>query len=117
MSSNIRIVKVCQYCNMEFEARKTTSKTCTDYCAKMYYKQRKRAAKIDAAIVETKALKLKPFEDIKAKEFLTVSDTAKLINCSRQTVYTLINNGTIKAVNLAIKKTLIKRSEIDKMFV
>ena len=117
MSSNIRITKVCQYCNMEFEARKTTSKTCSDHCAKMNYKAKQRAMKIDDAIQETQTIKQKPVEDLKAKEFLTVKDVSKLLNCSIRTAYYLIERGYIKAVNLSERKTLIKRSEIDKMFV
>lgn len=97
-------------------ARKTTSRTCSDDCAKRLYKQRKRAEKVEGAAQETIRIVSKPLEELKAKEFLTVRDAAKLINCSRQTLYSLIANGTIKAVNLATKKTIIKRSEIDKLF-
>jgi len=55
-------------------------------------------------------------DDLRTKEFLTVKDVAKLLNCSIRTAYHLIEKGTIKAVNLAQRKTLIKRSEIDKLF-
>jgi len=55
-------------------------------------------------------------EIIKAKEFLTLRDVSKLLNCSIRTIYYLIENGKIKAVNLSQRKTLIKRSEIDILF-
>lgn len=116
MSSNIRIIKICQHCGKEFEARKTTSKTCSDHCAKMFYKAKQRAAKIEASNTETRLIKMKPIEDLKAKEFLTVPDLAKLLSCSKRTAYYLIEKGNIKAVNIAQRKTLIKRSEIDKLF-
>src|SRR5215210_4206306 len=115
MSSNIRVNKICEYCKKEFEARKTTSKTCSDYCAKMLYKANQKAAKIEASNTATR-IKMKPIEDLKAKEFLTVPDVAKLLNCSKRTAYYLIERGNIKAVNIAQRKTLIKRSEIDKLF-
>jgi len=117
VSSNIRINRICQYCGKDFEARKTTSKTCSDYCAKMLYKQKQRLAKIEASNTETKVVKAKPLEAIKEKEFLTVRNVAKLLNCSRQTVYDIIKKGGIKAINLKVKKTIIKRSEIDKLFI
>jgi excisionase family DNA binding protein len=117
MSSNIRVNKICQYCGKEFEARKTTSKTCSDHCAKMLYKQKLRTLRIEEATVETRLIKMKPIEDLKAKEFLTVREVAQLLNCSRQTVYDIINRGGLKAVNLKVKKTTVKRSEIDKLFV
>jgi len=55
-------------------------------------------------------------ETIKTKEFLTVRDVATLLNCSVRSVYLYIESGNIKAVNLAERKTLVKRSEIDKLF-
>lgn len=116
MSSNIRVNKICAYCQKEFEARTTVTKTCSDHCAKMSYKARQRAKKIEGAIKETNTIKTKPIADLKAKEFLTVRDVSKLLNCSIRTAYYLIDKGNIKAVNLAQRKTLIKRSEIDKLF-
>jgi len=116
MSSNIRVNKICRYCEKEFEARKTSSKTCSDSCAKMLYKARKRSVKIEGVVKETQAIKAKPIEALKAKAFLSVNDTAELLSCSRQTIYSLINTGKIKGVNIKIKKTLIARSEINKLF-
>lgn len=116
MSSNIRIQKICQHCGKGFEARKTTSKTCSDHCAKMYYKTKQRTAKVEASNTETQRIKSQPIEQLKAKEFLTVRDVAKLLNCSIRTAYRLIEQGNIKAVNIAQRKTLVKRSDIDKLF-
>jgi excisionase family DNA binding protein len=116
MSSNIRVNKICEYCQKEFEARKTTTKTCSDNCAKLLYKAKQKALKIETVQFETRRIKAKPIEDLKAKEFLTVRDLARLLNCSKRTAYYLIENGNIKAVNIAQRKTLIKRSEIDKLF-
>jgi len=116
MSSNIRVNRVCQFCGKEFEARTTVTKTCSDYCAKRLYKQNQKAAKIEKSNSKTVSIRSKPLEDLKSKEFLTVKDLAMLLNCSRRTAYYLISNGSIKAVNLAKRKTLIKRSEIDKLF-
>ena len=116
MSSNIRVNKICEHCKKEFEARKTTSKTCSDYCAKMLYKSKQRAEKIEAVQTQTQRIISKPIEDLKGKEFLTVKDVSKLLNCSIRTAYYLIDRGNIKAVNIAQRKTLIKRSEIDKLF-
>lgn len=54
--------------------------------------------------------------ELKAKEFLLVRDAAVLLNSSRQTIYSLIKAGKIKAKNILQKKTLIPRTEIDKLF-
>lgn len=116
MSSNIEVQKICEYCGKEFTARKTTSKTCSDRCAKRYYKQRKRAAKIEETTKTTIKIKNKPIEEIKAKEFLTVQDVATLLNCSARSVYYYIESGKLKAVNLGQRITRVKRSDLDKLF-
>ena len=116
MSSNIRITRVCEFCGKDFEARTTVTKCCSDYCAKRAYKARKKAEKVQASHIEVKEIKARPIEYIKAKEFLTVRDAARLLNCSRQTIYNLINSGSLKAKNIKLKKTLIPRSEIDNLF-
>lgn len=115
MSSNIKIQKICQYCGNEFTARTTVTKYCSDVCAKRAYKAQKRSEKINASKNETHRIKSYPIEQIKSKEFLTVRDVATLLNCSRQTIYNLINSGNLKAKNIKIKKTLVRRSEIDRL--
>jgi excisionase family DNA binding protein len=116
MSSNIKIQRICQHCNNEFTARTTVTKYCGDNCAKRAYKVRIKTNKIIQSDTETAAIKNKPIEDLKMKEFLTVRDAAKLLNCSLRTTYRLIEQGNIKAVNLSERKMIIKRSEIDKLF-
>lgn len=116
MSSNIKVQRICQHCSKEFTARTTVTQYCGDDCAKRAYKARKRDSKIEASNKQTLQLISRPIEELKAKEFLSVRDVSKLIGCSRQTVYTLIKTGTLKGVNLKVKKTIIRRSEIDKIF-
>jgi len=116
MSSNIQLQRICEHCGNEFTARTTVTRFCGDNCAKAAYKARKRSAKIERSNQQTIRIKTKPIEDLKVKEFLSVREVAKLIGSSRQMVYDLINSGRIKAVNLKIKKTIIPRSEIDRLF-
>ena len=116
MSSNIKVQRICQHCGKEFTARTTVTQYCGDECAKRAYKARIRGLKIEASNKQTLQVISRPNEALKAKEFLSVRDVSKLIGCSRQTVYTLIKTGTLKGVNLKVKKTIIRRSEIDKIF-
>jgi excisionase family DNA binding protein len=115
MSSNIRIKRVCQHCGKDFIAKTTSTQYCGDNCAKRAYKVRKRAEKIEASNKETAGSKSN-LDVIKQKEFLTVRDASVLLNCSIRAVYYFIENKDIKATNLSERKTLIKRSEIDKLF-
>lgn len=116
MSSNIQVQRICQHCETEFTARTTVTKYCSHRCGSLANKALKRAEKVQKSNTETKQVKTKPIEELKAKEFLTVRDIATLLNCSVRSVYYYIESGTIKATNLGQRITRVKRSEIDKLF-
>lgn len=116
MSSNIRITRVCEYCQKEFVAQTTRTRYCSHRCNSRHYKALQKNKKIEVSNQETSKLVNRDIEAIKNKEFLTVPDVAKLINCSIRTAYNIINRGDLKAVKISERKTLIKRSEIDKLF-
>ena len=116
MSSKIEVQRICQHCGNEFTARTTVTRFCSHRCASLAYKGRKRANKVQQSDTETKQIKAKPIEELKAKEFLTVREVAQLLNCSVRSVYYYIESGTIKAVNLGQRITRVKRSNIDKLF-
>jgi len=117
MSSNIQVQRICQHCGTEFTARTTVTKYCSHRCGSLANKTKKRAEKVQKSNTETKQVKTKPIEELKAKEFLTVSDVSKLIGCSRQNVYKLINTGKLKATNILEKKTIVRRCDLDKLFI
>lgn len=116
MSSNIQVERICKHCGTEFTARTTVTNYCSDKCSKAAYKARKRAEKVQKSNTETKQIKAQPIEELKAKEFLTVTDVSKLIGCSRQNVYKLIHTGKLKATNILQKKTIVRRYDLDKLF-
>ncbi len=116
MSSNIQVQRICKHCNNEFTARTTVTKYCSDTCNKRAYKARLKVSKIETSNKQTQQIKNQPLEELKTKEFLTVREVARLLNCSVRSTYYYIESGTIKAVNLGQRITRIKRSEIDKLF-
>ncbi|OYQ37532.1 DNA-binding protein [Flavobacterium cyanobacteriorum] len=116
MSSNIQVQRICQHCGKEFTARTTTTLYCSHRCNSAAYKAKQRAGKVEQSNKETQRIKNQPIEELKAREFLTVTQVSKLIGCSRQNVYNLINTGKLKATNILIKKTIVKRSDLDKLF-
>lgn len=117
MSSKIRVQRICQYCGTEFTACTTVTKYCSDKCCKAAYKARIRAEKVQKSNTETQKIKNKPIEELKAKEFLTVTEVSKLIGCSRQNVYKLINTGKLKATNILEKKTIVRRCDLENLFI
>jgi excisionase family DNA binding protein len=116
MSSNIKVQRICQYCGNDFTARTTTTLYCSHRCNSAAYKAKQRNVKVETSNKETLRIKTQPIEELKAKVYLTVRETAALLNCSVRTIYFYIGNGKIKAVNLSQRLTRIKRSEIDKLF-
>jgi excisionase family DNA binding protein len=116
MSSNIRITRVCQYCGSEFEAKTTVTKYCSEVCGKRHYKARTRESKVQVSNAETKAVLEKPLQEIQSKEILTVRDAAKLLSCSIRTVYNLIDRGTLNGIKFSERKTLLRRSDIERFF-
>lgn len=116
MSSKIEVQRICQHCGNEFTARTTSTLYCSHRCNSAAYKAKIRAGKVEASNNETQRIKNQPIEELKAKEFLTVREVARLLNCSVRSAYYYIESGTIKAVNLRQRITRVKRSEIDKLF-
>jgi excisionase family DNA binding protein len=116
MSSNLRIVKICAFCKQEFIARKTTTETCSDPCAKRFYKVKQRDKAISRAKLETE-VKRKPdayiteeqVKVIQAKELLTLKEAALLLNVSPLTLrrWTLAGKVTSEKVG---RKHLFRRS-------
>lgn len=116
MSSKIEVQRICQHCGNEFTARTTVTRFCSHRCASAAHKQKVRAGKVEQSNKQTQQIKTQPIEELKAKEFLTVREVARLLNCSVRSAYYHIESGTIKAVNLGQRITRVKRSEIDKLF-
>ena len=119
MSSNIRVVKICEMCGKEFIAKKTTSKTCSDNCAKRFYKLNKRNEKIGDAELQT-AIKKTPksfvteeeIRIIKLKELLTLMEAALLLNISPLTLRRWTLCGKMPASKIG-KKWVYKRKDIE----
>ena len=116
MSSNLRVNRVCVYCQKDFTALTTTTKYCSKICNNRHYKQRQRESKIHASNEATKVVKKRKVENLSTLEFLTVTQASKLLNCSRQNIYKLINSGKLLATNILEKKTLVKREDIEALF-
>ena len=112
MSSNIQVQRICQHCGKEFTARTTVTQYCSDTCSKRAYKARVRKSKIEHSNKETQRIKNQPIEELKAKAFLSITDTCKLIGISRRTVYRMIKRGEL-IIGKAGKRTIIRRSDLE----
>ena len=111
----MEIQEFCEFCGGEFTAQKTTTKCCSLQCSRLAYKQRIRSAKIEQANIATQQIRLRPIEAIKAKEFLTVRDTATILGYSRNTIYRLLKRGELDCINPGTRMIRIKRPSIDNL--
>lgn len=115
MSSKIEITKVCQQCGIEFIAKTTVTKFCSQPCAARNYKERKKSEKLNQLKSPTQQKIQYNASQLSEKEFLSIADTCQLLGASRMTIYRQIKNGNIKAVKLG-RRTIIRISEIEKLF-
>jgi excisionase family DNA binding protein len=121
MSSNLRIVKICSYCKHEFIAKKTTSQTCSDACAKRFYKVKQREKAISRTQTET-MVKREPqalvteekMKAIQAKEWLTLKEAALLLNVSPLTLRRWTLAGKVRSKKVG-KKHAFKRLDLIKI--
>ena len=122
-ASTFRISKHCLLCGNLFEAQKVSTKYCSNKCSSRHYKIRERLErkeKAEETLNQPEAFKPLVKAINKAalfdKVFLNVKDLATLFECSRKMVYSLMENGIIPAKRLSERKTLIRRTDIDKLF-
>lgn len=118
MSSNIEIIKICEFCGKTFTAQKTTTRYCSHSCNSKAYKQGKREFKMvgmNYATMKKIERISDEYEKIKDKEFLSVSETAFLLSVERTTIYRYLHRGKLKGLQMD-GKTFIRRSDIDEMF-
>ena len=115
-TSSIIITKICQWCGVEFEAQKVSTKYCSHRCANLAYKQTVRDKRVKQAEAETLSIKLeKPIENVKDKEYLSFAQAGKLLGLSRQAVYNMVKSGNLKASKISSRLSFIRRADIDAM--
>ena len=115
-TSSIRIMKICQWCGVEFVAQKVSTKYCSHRCANLAYKQAVRDKRVKQAEAETLSIKLeKPIENVKDKEYLSFAQAGKLLGLSRQAVYNMVKAGNLKASKISSRLSFIRRVDIDAM--
>jgi excisionase family DNA binding protein len=110
MSSNIRIVKICEFCQNEFVAKTTVTQCCSDACAKRLYKLKKKNEAISRAGLET-MVKRKPdtfiteeqVRAVQAKEWLTLKEAALLLNVSPLTLRRWVLSGKVMSKKVGRK--------------
>jgi excisionase family DNA binding protein len=116
MSSNIIVKRICDYCKNSFDAKTTKTKYCSHICNSRGYKLNQKLKKIETSDTETKSKVSNYVVDLNSKDFLTVKETSTLLNMSSKTIYKLIEQKDLNAYNFSVRKTLIRRKDIEGYF-
>ena len=116
MSSNLTVKKVCDHCGNVFIAKTTVTKYCSKKCNSRNYTQKQREEKIGVSDQTFRRVMNHKLEELTELEFLSVKSAAKLLGASDKIVLTMIKAGRLKASNLSVRKTVINRADIDRLF-
>ncbi|WP_170132757.1 helix-turn-helix domain-containing protein [Pedobacter cryoconitis] len=108
--------RICEHCKGIFDAKTTVTRFCSAICNKRSYKIRLRVSAMKNTDQEVQTILEKPMKSLQGKDFLSVSNAAKLLSTSTKMIYRMISDGKLAAVNLSVRKTVISRKEIDRLF-
>jgi excisionase family DNA binding protein len=114
MSSNINVVRICEFCKNEFDARTTTTRYCSHKCNSRGYKQNVKELKIKLSNRETLTKSVVPYEILNSKPYLSISESCKLIGISRSTIYRLIQHDKIITYKIG-SRTIIRNIDINNL--
>ena len=106
----IEIKRKCPICGKVFIIKTLDSVYCSPQCGKVAYKRKKDAEKKEALF----ATYAQAVPDI--REYLTAKQVVALYGIERSTLYRLVRLGKIPCINLGVRLTRFKRSELDHLF-
>lgn len=105
------IKRKCKVCGKVFVAKTLDSYYCSRKCSNVAWK-RKRNEKLKNARLEAIA-QLVP--DI--REYISVKEAVAMFGVERSTLYRLIKEGRVPAINIGERLTRIKRSDMERLFL
>ena len=121
MSSKIEIAKNCEYCGKLYTARTLFTRYCSHTCNKKGYKAIKRQERIDNHKIIL-SQKTQPaagisnsLTEIKAKDYLSITETCAVVGVSRNTIFRWIKSNLLPTYQHGTKH-LIKKEDITKIF-
>lgn len=109
-ASKYKIQRKCKVCGTLFYAKTVSSWYCSRNCTCAAYRIKKRDEKNEQKRKE-KASKIP--DD---RPYISVAEAVALFGISRNSLYRLINNGTIPAINMGQRLTRISRAHLEASF-
>ncbi|KGN91376.1 hypothetical protein HR15_02700 [Porphyromonas gulae] len=116
MSSNLELTKRCKWCKLSFIAKKMSTEYCSQRCANLAYKARKREERIGNFTREQECGLSEPISTtLEHKPFLSTTEAAKLLGVSKASIYRYLELGLLSAMQFP-GKTILSRANLDKTF-
>ena len=105
------IKRKCSVCGKVFIAKTLESVYCSTKCGKLAYKRRKE--------IEAREKKLALIANMvpTIREYISVKEAVAIYGVERGTLYRLIKQGRIASINIGIRLTRIRRSDLDHLFM
>lgn len=103
--------KICQHCGKEFIALTSVTNYCSQRCASLGNKHRKRDEYLITTSIEVRERRRLSLLD---KNFLTISDAARLMQMSRNTLYKIIKLHGIELKRFTDRTVRISREDLDR---
>jgi len=103
MSSNIAIIRKCQYCNGTFTAKTTVTRYCSHKCNQRHYKQLKKEEKVERL---ARPFVAKKEQVLISNDFLSIPDAARLAGVSERTIFRMISKRLLSPVRQGRKVTI-----------
>ena len=100
----------CAHCGKVYATKSGMQKYCSEECATAAKETKKKRQRDFLRVVE-------PVMELQQQEYLTFSKAAILLGCTRQYVYKLVEQGKLPASRLSRRMALVRRSDIEKMFL
>ncbi len=105
-----KIQKQCEVCNELFTPKTVTSVYCSRHCSDVAYRKRKVQKKKEdqrRAVIESIP------DD---RPYISVPEAVALLGIAKSTLYRLVRQGRIPAINLGTRLVRIDRVTVEQMF-
>lgn len=104
--------KTCEQCGCEFTLQKSTAHYCSPRCANIARKHRIRDERLKSTSLEIRERERLALLD---KDYLTLSDAARMLQMSRNTLYKIVEEHGIKLRRFTIRTVRIAREDLDRI--
>lgn len=114
--SKLKIPRICEHCSKPFEAKTVITRFCSVSCANKAGRERKKQEKEQKEKESLLNKYSNKIAEVQTREFISVAEAIVMFGVSKDTLHRLIKRGMITSVNLGVRLTRIKKSDLEALF-